>query len=67
MPMPISSLEEYDKIIDVGWYTPERDREDITYVVSAECMILLMLRSASLAFYRFLKCTLCAALISEIS
>lgn len=31
MPMPIASLEEYDKIIDVGWYTPEKTREEVSF------------------------------------
>lgn len=30
MPMPISTLEEYDKIIDLGWYVPDTEREDIS-------------------------------------
>lgn len=30
MPMPISDIDEYDKIIDVGWYSPDKDREEIT-------------------------------------
>ena len=30
MPMPISTLEEYDKIIDLGWYLPDTEREDIS-------------------------------------
>lgn len=29
MPMPIANLEEYDKIIDVGWYIPDQAREEI--------------------------------------
>ncbi|KAB8349653.1 hypothetical protein FH972_023672 [Carpinus fangiana] len=31
MPMPISTIEEYDKIIDVGWYTPDKPREEIVF------------------------------------
>ena len=31
MPMPINNLEEYDKIIEVGWYVPDKDRSEITF------------------------------------
>ncbi|KAG9628830.1 exocyst complex subunit Sec15-like protein, partial [Aureobasidium melanogenum] len=27
MPMPINNPDEYDKVINVSWYTPEKDRE----------------------------------------
>lgn len=30
MPMPINSLDEYDKVINVSWYTPETARENLT-------------------------------------
>jgi hypothetical protein len=29
MPMAINTPEEYDKVIDVTWYTPEQDRSQI--------------------------------------
>jgi exocyst complex component 6 len=29
MPMPINSLDEYDKVVNVSWYTPEKRREDL--------------------------------------
>lgn len=32
MPMPIGTLEEYDKIIDLGWYVPDKEREEIRSV-----------------------------------
>ncbi|KAL1979530.1 hypothetical protein VTN96DRAFT_5592 [Rasamsonia emersonii] len=28
MPMPIQNLEEFDKVINVSWYTPEKPREE---------------------------------------
>ncbi|PLN74482.1 exocyst complex component Sec15 [Aspergillus taichungensis] len=28
MPMPIQTLEEYDKVLNVSWYTPEKSREE---------------------------------------
>ncbi|KAI4855461.1 exocyst complex subunit Sec15-like protein, partial [Aureobasidium sp. EXF-8846] len=27
MPMPINNPDEYDKVINVSWYTPDKDRE----------------------------------------
>uniref|UniRef100_A0A093UW28 Exocyst complex component SEC15 n=1 Tax=Talaromyces marneffei PM1 TaxID=1077442 RepID=A0A093UW28_TALMA len=30
MPMPIQNLEEFDKVINVSWYTPEKPREEQT-------------------------------------
>lgn len=29
MPMPINKLEEYDKVVNVSWYSPDKSREDI--------------------------------------
>jgi hypothetical protein len=29
MPMPINGLDEYDKVINVSWYTPETQRQDL--------------------------------------
>ena len=31
MPMPINKLEEYDKVVNVSWYTPDKDREAIRF------------------------------------
>ncbi|KUL82345.1 hypothetical protein ZTR_10518 [Talaromyces verruculosus] len=31
MPMPIQNLEEFDKVINVSWYTPEKPREEQTF------------------------------------
>ena len=28
MPMPIQSLEEFDKVLNVSWYNPETPREE---------------------------------------
>ncbi|KAL1999521.1 hypothetical protein VTN02DRAFT_4384 [Thermoascus thermophilus] len=28
MPMPIQNLEEFDKVLNVSWYTPEKPREE---------------------------------------
>ena len=31
MPMPIKSLDEYDKVINVIWYTPDKAREELRF------------------------------------
>ena len=31
MPMPINNGEEYDKVVNVSWYTPEKSREEIRF------------------------------------
>ena len=31
MPMAINSLEEYEKVVNVSWFTPENSAEDLTY------------------------------------
>jgi len=31
MPMPISNLDEYDKVVNVSWFTPDKDREELTW------------------------------------
>ncbi|MCJ1258467.1 hypothetical protein MMC24_006300 [Lignoscripta atroalba] len=28
MPMPINNLDEYDKVVNVSWYTPDKDRDE---------------------------------------
>lgn len=32
MPMAISKLDEYDKVVNVSWYTPDKSREELRYV-----------------------------------
>ncbi|KAL8710484.1 MAG: hypothetical protein Q9220_004916 [cf. Caloplaca sp. 1 TL-2023] len=31
MPMPIHKADEYDKVVNVSWYTPERAREELRF------------------------------------
>jgi exocyst complex component 6 len=48
MPMPINSMDEYEKVIDVGWYNPETERQDLQYTsrksLSAESVALISRR-----------------------
>lgn len=57
MPMPIQSLEEFDKVLNVSWYNPERPREEQAYVsVSFHDIASALTVSDSHAFCPFLKC-----------
>jgi len=31
MPMPINTPDEYDKVVNVSWYTPEKNREELIF------------------------------------
>ncbi|KAI9672435.1 MAG: hypothetical protein M1829_004514 [Trizodia sp. TS-e1964] len=31
MPMPINNIEEYDKVVNVSWYTPDKTREELSF------------------------------------
>ncbi|CCU77504.1 Exocyst complex component 6 [Blumeria hordei DH14] len=31
MPMPINNLDEYDKVLNVSWFKPEKSRENLTF------------------------------------
>ncbi|KAL5121773.1 Rab GTPase-binding exocyst subunit S15 [Pleosporales sp. CAS-2024a] len=31
MPMPINSIEEYDKVVTVSWYSPDKSPEELTF------------------------------------
>ena len=33
MPMPINSVEEYDKVVTVSWYNPDNERDQLTYEI----------------------------------
>jgi hypothetical protein len=58
MPMPINNPDEYDKVINVSWYTPDKDREQQKYV----CVLnirnnVTLICEASPAFFHFHRCT----------
>jgi hypothetical protein len=62
MPMPINSLEEYDKVVSVSWYNPDKSREELTYVP----FLLSIYHQANMfrgshSHCPSHKCTLCAA------
>lgn len=40
MPMPIQSLEEYDKVLNVSWYNPEKPREEQAYVYALSLLLI---------------------------
>lgn len=58
MPMTLNSIEEYDKVVTVSWYTPEKERDELTYVTPSILLLWCANRTpASLAFYHSLRCT----------
>lgn len=42
MPMPINSVEEYDKVVTVSWYSPEKTREELTYANFLRSMYIVV-------------------------
>lgn len=36
MPMPISNLDEYNKVVNVSWFTPDKPPEELTFVFRSE-------------------------------
>jgi hypothetical protein len=58
MPMPINNPDEYDKVINVSWYTPDKDREQQKYVYASEIRkIFVLIRVASPVSFLSHKCT----------
>ena len=56
--MPINNPDEYDKVINVSWYTPDKDRGQQKYVYAFEMRASVMLiRVASPVFCHFHRCT----------
>ncbi|KAI9891319.1 MAG: hypothetical protein M1814_002832 [Vezdaea aestivalis] len=31
MPMPVNTVDEWDKVVNVSWYTPEKPREEMSF------------------------------------
>jgi hypothetical protein len=42
MPMPINSIEEYDKVVTVSWYSPDKTRDELTYVSPATNLLSVL-------------------------
>lgn len=63
--MPISNLEEYDKVLNVSWFTPDKPREDLMCVPHAKLqeLFLTMILDSHLCCH-FHKCIRSAASIS---
>ena len=68
MPMAINSLEEYEKVIHVSWFTHDQSPEELTYVL-APLMVVVILTdcSVSLAYCHSHKCIRYAASTFGIS
>lgn len=64
--MAINSLDEYQKVINVSWYTPEQPAESLTYVHRHNCASLYLLLTStkgSHAYFHSHKCIRYAVLI----
>lgn len=35
MPMAINNVEEYEKVVNVSWFTPEKPAEELRYLFSS--------------------------------
>jgi hypothetical protein len=44
MPMPINSIEEYEKVVTVSWYSPEKTKEELTYASSIKTYLFEVCR-----------------------
>lgn len=65
MPMAINTMEEYEKVVNVSWFTHEKPMEELT-LVHPQIRTLTYFGFAdpllvSHAFYPSPRCTLCAA------
>lgn len=38
--MPISNEDEYDKVVNVSWFTPEKPREELVFEKSISLRVL---------------------------
>ena len=45
MPMSIKDIEEYDAVLNLSWYTPEKPRDQLSYVCSFPVLPVLMIIS----------------------
>jgi hypothetical protein len=65
--MPISNLDEYDKVVNVSWFTPDKDREELTWVFKSITRIPVNMWTGSLVCYHSLRCILYVVSTSETS
>jgi len=68
MPMSVESAEEFDRVLEATWYTPNENREKLTCVYFDDTVLaILMLTLDSLSSYLSLKCIRSVASTSAIS
>ena len=68
MPMPIKNLDEFDKVVNVSWYTPEKSTETLRYAsFTEEKTPLANSGEDSHVFSRFHRCILYVASTYGIS
>ncbi len=59
--MPIGNLDEYDKVVNVSWFKPEKARDELMYVEGYDSQDVTANRTAFPVFCRSPRCILCAA------
>lgn len=58
--MPVNNIEEYDKVVNVSWYAPEKSREELRYVPGEG-------RLSTFAFAHRLQLSLCSSVLPDVS
>lgn len=57
--MPINNPDEYDKVINVSWYTPDKDREQQKYVYAFEIR-------KNVTLIKFFQLPLCSSFFTDV-
>ena len=50
MPMPIGNLDEYEKVVNVSWFTPDKQREELTYIPDTPSHAIRMVANYNFRF-----------------
>lgn len=68
MPMSVESPEEFDRVLEATWYTPNEDREELTCVhFEGTVLVILTTTLDSLSSCPSLRCTRSVVSISATS
>ena len=59
MPMPINNVDEYDKVVHVSWFTPDRTRDELRYIV---CGIIFLLITS-----KTYQVSMCSTILTNVS
>lgn len=61
MPMPIQTIEEFDKVLNVSWYSPDKPREEQVYVPT------INLRHLNQSLLTIAQVSLCLTIFPNVS